>query len=225
MAQVMQEEVEIKQEPPQDIPKDSQSAPPASDSDFDYTQDLNELQGIGKELQDIEASVENNFADFIVDLISNDPTFEDLFFSDRKTFFKKVIDEQNKFVQSLVEPRVKKAQELESNIKSKQELQTIDSIKKDFQKRHPDVDIKELIVFFTNELPPKVQEEIKAQPIEQFFDIIYAIYQQMTNPQASQPQEPQKPPAPENLPSQANGVAIASDEANTNGYDLPMNRY
>lgn len=190
-------------------------------SEYDTTQEQGQLEALQKELQDIEASVENDFAEHISALIDNDSVLEELFFSDRVTFFKKIIEEQNKFVSALVEPRVAKAKELQDTIAGKSELANIEAIKQDFQSRHPEVDIKELIAFFANELPPRVQEEIKSQPIEAFFDLVYEIYAAQNAPQEEAP--PEEAP-PEDLPAQAQGVAVDSQQSDTNSGALPMNR-
>ncbi|AQQ59380.1 hypothetical protein XJ32_03940 [Helicobacter bilis] len=189
-------------------------------SEYDTTQEQGQLEAIQKELQDIEASVENDFAEHISALIDNDSVLEELFFSDRVTFFKKVIEEQNKFVSALVEPRAAKAKELQDTIAGKSEMANIEAIKQDFQSRHPEVDIKELIAFFANELPPRVQEEIKSQPIEAFFDLVYEIYAAQNAPQ----EEVQEESLPEDLPAQAQGVAVDSQQSDTNSGALPMNR-
>lgn len=189
-------------------------------SEYDTTQEQGQLEAIQKELQDIEASVENDFAEHISALIDNDSVLEELFFSDRVTFFKKVIEEQNKFVSALVEPRAAKAKELQDTIAGKSEMANIEAIKQDFQSRHPEVDIKELIAFFANELPPRVQEEIKSQPIEAFFDLVYEIYAAQNAPQ----EEVQEESPPEDLPAQAQGVAVDSQQSDTNSGALPMNR-
>lgn len=186
---------------------------------YDTTQEQGQLEAIQKELQDIEASVENDFAEHISTLIDNDSVLEELFFSDRVTFFKKVIEEQNKFVNALVGPRVAKAKELQDTIAGKSELANIEAIKQDFQSRHPEVNIKELIAFFANELPPRVQEEIKSQPIEAFFDLVYEIYAAQNAEEAPSEESP-----PEDLPAQAQGVAVDSQQSDTNSGALPMNR-
>lgn len=183
-------------------------------NEYDTTQEQGQLEAIQKELQDIEASVENDFAEHISALIDNDSVLEELFFSDRVTFFKKVIEEQNKFVNALVEPRVAKVKELQDTIAGKSELANIEAIKQDFQSRHPEVNIKELIAFFANELPQRVQEEIKSQPIEAFFDLVYEIYAAQNAEEAP----------PEDLPAQAQGVAVDSQQSDTNSGALPMNR-
>ena len=189
-------------------------------SEYDTTQEQGQLEAIQKELKDIETSVENDFAEHISALIDNDSVLEELFFSDRVTFFKKVFEEQNKFVSALVEPRVAKAKELQDTIAGKSEMANIEAIKQDFQSRHPEVDIKELIAFFANELPPRVQEEIKSQPIEAFFDLVYEIYAAQNAPQ----EEAQEESPPEDLPAQAQGVAVDSQQSDTNSGALPMNR-
>lgn len=188
-------------------------------NEYDTTQEQGQLEAIQKELQDIEASVENDFAEHISALIDNDSVLEELFFSDRVTFFKKVIEEQNKFVNALVEPRVAKVKELQDTIAGKSELANIEAIKQDFQSRHPEVNIKELIVFFANELPQRVQEEIKSQPIEAFFDLVYEIYAAQNAEEAPPEESP-----PEDLPAQAQGVAVDSQQSDTNSGALPMNR-
>ena len=199
---------------------EEQLPPQEPTSEYDTTQEQGQLEAIQKELQDIEASVENDFAEHISALIDNDSVLEELFFSDRVTFFKKVIEEQNKFVSALVEPRVAKAKELQDTITGKSEMANIEAIKQDFQSRHPEVDIKELIAFFANELPPRVQEEIKSQPIEAFFDLVYEIYAAQNAPQ----EEAQEEAPPEDLPAQAQGVAVDSQQSDTNSGALPMNR-
>jgi hypothetical protein len=199
---------------------EEQLPPQEPTSEYDTTQEQGQLEAIQKELQDIEASVENDFAEHISTLIDNDSVLEELFFSDRVTFFKKVIEEQNKFVSALVEPRVAKAKELQDTIAGKSEMANIEAIKQDFQSRHPEVDIKELIAFFANELPPRVQEEIKSQPIESFFDLVYEIYAAQNAPQ----EEAQEEAPPEDLPAQAQGVAVDSQQSDTNSGALPMNR-
>lgn len=188
-------------------------------NEYDTTQEQGQLEAIQKELQDIEASVENDFAEHISALIDNDSVLEELFFSDRVTFFKKVIEEQNKFVNALVEPRVAKVKELQDTIAGKSELANIEAIKQDFQSRHPEVNIKELIAFFVNELPQRVQEEIKSQPIEAFFDLVYEIYAAQNAEEAPPEESP-----PEDLPAQAQGVAVDSQQSDTNSGALPMNR-
>ncbi|TLE07368.1 hypothetical protein [Helicobacter bilis] len=188
-------------------------------NEYDTTQEQGQLEAIQKELQDIEASVENDFAEHISALIDNDSVLEELFFSDRVTFFKKVIEEQNKFVNALVEPRVAKVKELQDTIAGKSELANIEAIKQDFQSRHPEVNIKELIAFFANELPQRVQEEIKSQPIEAFFDLVYEIYAAQNAEEAPPEESP-----PEDLPAQAQGVAVDSQQSDTNSGALPMNR-
>lgn len=190
--------------------------PQEQTSEFDTTQDVAELDGIQKELSDIEASLESNFAKYISDMIDNDSNFEELFFSDREAFFKKVIDLQNKFVSELVEPRMARANELQNTIQGKNELANIEAIKQDFMARHPDVDIQELIRFFAEDLSPRVQSQIKEQPMENFFDIVFEIYSQQMQPQGQGQEE---------LPQQAQGVAVSSEDAESNSSQLQMNRY
>lgn len=221
-AQDLPPEVAPSEQPPIESP-----APTAENlSPYDTTAEQAEMDGINKELQDIEASVENDFISYISDLIDNDSVFEELFFSDRKAFFKKVIEEQNNFVSSLIEPRAQRMNELQGQIAQKTELGNLEAIKQNFQAQHPDVDVKELIRFFTEDLSPKVQEQIKEQPIEQFFNIVYEIMKAQTA-QAQAMQNTQQNPTQEtptqDLPAQAQGVAVDSEQANSSAF-LPMNR-
>lgn len=188
-------------------------------SEFDTSKDIEELQGLQKELADIEASVESDFAKYISEVTNNDASFEEMFFSDREAFFKRVIEEQNKFVQNLVEPRLQRANELQTNIQGKNELANIENIKQKFQSEHPDVDVGELIKFFVEELPAKVQEQIKVQPIEEFFNIVYELYSQ----QYQEPQEEEQ--IQEELPEQTQGVPVSSEDSQSNSAYLQMNRY
>ena len=180
---------------------------------FNIEEDKKAFEAIQKELQDIEKSIESDFVTFISDKIDNDPALEELFFSNRKEFFTKIIDEQNKYVKELVTPKINKLQELDTIIQNKQELGNLEAIKQQFQAQHPEVNIQELILFFTQDLPPKIQEEIKAQPIEDFFNIVYELFKQGQEAQAQD----------QKLPAQTQGVPVSNDALNTT-QDLPMNR-
>lgn len=184
----------------------------AQQNPYDTTGDIQQLEAIHKELSDIEASIENDFAEHISEILDQDQVFEELFFSDRVTFFKKVLEEQNRYVEAILQPRMQKAQELSDSITQKNELGFLESIKQDFMQRNPDVDIQALIMFYMEDLPPRVQEEIQKAPKEQFFDIVYDIYQK------SQPQ-----PREEALPAQSEGVGVSSEQADID-HNMQMTR-
>lgn len=80
------EELQSQQYPPQ-TQQDMQTQPMQTESS---PYDTNaELEGINKELSDIEASVENDFATYISDLIDNDSVFEEFFLVIESHFLKK----------------------------------------------------------------------------------------------------------------------------------------
>ena len=58
---------------------------------FSIEEETQAFEAIQKELQDIEKSIESDFAAFISDMVDNDPALEELFFSNRKDFLKKLL--------------------------------------------------------------------------------------------------------------------------------------
>lgn len=211
-------EVEVEQAP-QETPQGQQDNPLSA---YDTTDDYAQLEGLGKELQDIEASLENNFAQIAKEAVDNDVTLEDLFHTDRLLFFKKILELQNAFAESEIMPRVEKAKQLGNDIAAKEELGSIEAAKQEFLASHPDVNLQEMLSFFLNEVPPKIQQQVRELPQNEFFNVVYELYSQAMQPQEPPQNEP--PPPQDNLPAQAQGVAVSSEEANSNSGYLPMNR-
>lgn len=220
----MEEELQAQEQ--MSVAQNNPIEPQTELSPYDTQGDIAELEGLQKELSDIEASIEHDFATHIANMVDNDSVLEELFFSDRITFFKKVIEEQNNFTKALIEPRMQRAQELGQQIAGKQEMGKIDAAREAFQAAHPDVDIQELVVFFTQEVPPKAQEEIKALPIEEFFEAIYQLYMQAQGaiPQEQAQEAQEALPQQEELPAQASGVPVSSEDADSATMKLPMYR-
>lgn len=204
--------------PPQESAQENQGPV----NEYDITPEADEVNAIQKELQDIEASIEGDFAKYITAKVNEEPDLEERFFSDREGFFREVIGEQNEFVKNLLEPRVARLNELNETMNAKAQMGKIDAIAKKFQAEHPDVNLQELIVFFTHDLPLRIQEQIKEQPQEQFFDLVYQIY--AAHMQQMQPPPPEEPAEPE-LPKQAQGVPVSNDQAANNANMLPLDRY
>ena len=56
---------------------------------FSIEEETQAFEAIQKELQDIEKSIESDFAAFISDMVDNDPALEELFFQIEKNFLQK----------------------------------------------------------------------------------------------------------------------------------------
>lgn len=194
------------------MPEENQVSP------FDTSAEENELKALQDELAQIEAGLENNFADYMVE--NTDATLEELFFENKKEFYLTVQRMQNDFTKNQLESKLQRSDELKGSINQKKALGGIDEAMQVFQSKYPEADVDELMRFYAEEVPPKIQADFEALPPEQFFEELYLLYlgmQQDNAPQQAQPQQ-------EQLPRQIGGVPNGASEENTNNSNLPFER-
>lgn len=193
-------------------------SPEGQVSPFDTRAEESELAALEQEIKQSEASLENDFATFASENLSE--ADEELFFNDKAGFIKKILALQNEFLQSRYQSKVNRAGELKDSIKTKKAQASIEEAEKAFLAKYPDADINAMIAFYEEELGPRYKKELDKLPPEQFFEVLYQIYTQRIAGQKSEPEEE----SPEQLPKNIKGNNADVEQSNFNDEELPMNR-
>ncbi len=184
---------------------------------FDTSAEESELQALQAEITQAQASLEGDFAKYWAE--NNDtPETDELYFEDKEAFIKKVLQDQNAYLDEGLRPKMQRANELGADISQKQQFGAIDSAVKAFKEKHPDVDENELMKFFNEQIPPEVQAQLQQLPPEQFFEELLALYNGVTGGAGEQAQ------GEEQLPQQINGVASSEGVANGASGENPFER-
>ncbi|MFQ6341361.1 Coiled-coil domain-containing protein [Campylobacter sp. VTCC 70190] len=182
------------------------------DTKTENSSDESKLAALEEELKQAEASLENDFAEYASQAMSEE--LEELFFEDKKAFIEAILKMQNEFLQTNYNPKLEEAAKLRKGIANKNALASIDSAKEEFLKNNPEADINALMEFYDQELGIKYKKELdKLEPLE-FFSVLYEIYKQR-NHLATQNDA---------LPRNPNAQNIDADNASFSNDDLPMNR-
>lgn len=182
-------------------------------NEFDTSAEQKELDAINAELEQLNALWESNFSEHFA--ANKSPELDELYFENPKAFADEFQKMQNAFYDEQIGSKRTRAGELQSSIKQKQEFGVIDGAMKEFQSKHPDVNVKELVRFFNEELPPRKVAELEALPPQEFFEAIYSLYQSQMN--GDEPKKEKK------LPQQLSGVP-SSDAGSARGSELPFSR-
>ncbi|NDJ26365.1 Coiled-coil domain-containing protein [Campylobacter sp. MIT 19-121] len=201
--------------PPQDEPAQNEPTPPQSE--FDTSADEAELNATLAELDQARASLESSFAKHMAQ--STDAELETLFFENKEAFYQKVLEAQNAFLEQNIAPKAQKAEALEASIGQKKAMGQIEAAQNAFLQNHPEADMSVLMDFFSNDLPPKVMNELENLPPEEFFEALYEIYTLYTNPNQTASNTEEK------LPQKIAGSPINSnDQSPSSNTELPFNR-
>lgn len=180
------------------------------------------LEALQSELQQSLLSLEQNFAKKCAEIVNNDSALDELYFEDKEAFFTKILELQNQYIEQEIAPKENAIKEAESEQRFNNELNKLESAKQEFQSRNPNVNVDELLQFYTT-LPAEIQAELEKTPSEAIFDTLLQIKQQMqgeAEPQGAQDSAEQG----EDLPKQVNG-APAQVSATQSDSDLPTQRY
>lgn len=197
---------EVNQTPPsEEIPQDTQS---------EVLSEEDELSAIEAELEQARASIEKDFAAYMAN--KTDEQMEELFFENKIAFYEAILQEQNAFLQSTIEPKMQRAQALRGDIAQKKQFQALEQAKEAFLQNHPDADIESLMQFYLNDLPPRVAKELEALfPSLEFFERVFELMN------ASNPSEETQE---EKLPQQIQGQGVSA-EASPSNESLPFERF
>lgn len=181
-------------------------------NEFDTSGEQTELDALNAELEQARANVESNFSEYFAQNAT--PEIEELFFEDKKAFADEFQKMQNVFFDEQIGQKQARADELGNSITQKQQFSVIDSAMKKFQAAHPDVNVDELFRFMQEDLPPRKVSELENLPPEQFFDALYALYQQMMGEGQAEK---------EKLPQQLRGVPSNNTQSGS-ANELPTQR-
>lgn len=180
-----------------------------------YATDKDEaaLAALDEEIKQASQSLEADFAKFAASKI--DEKSEELFFENKEEFFKQVCQWQNEFLQNL-RAKQGEAENLRQTIGMKKNFSQIQKAQEEFQKNHPDVNLDELMEFYTNDLSPRVKTELDKLEPNAFFNALFEEFKK-----AKGEGEPQK--ETKSLPQRLEG---ANTDLNAqNGEDSTFNRY
>lgn len=199
-----EEELQAQENAPQEASPPQEQAPQSKQE---------QLQALQSELNQVIESIEGDFAKKCVQY-TQDPDIEELFFSDREAFFKKILEYQNEVFTQEIDQRQEKIQNLQGEISLENRLEEIEKAKQEFSAQNPQVDTDELLAFFTT-LPEEVQKELESLPSEQIFPMLLELKNQAEGAQEESAQD---------LPKQVAGspANVSSVEPQTN---LPTQRY
>lgn len=134
-------------------------------NEFDTSAEQSELDAINAELEQLNALWENNFSEHFA--ANKTPEMDELYFENPKAFADEFQKMQNVFYDEQIGSKRARAGELENSIRQKQEFGAIDGAMKEFQAAHPDVNVNELMRFFSEEIAPKKMAELEALPPQQ----------------------------------------------------------
>lgn len=183
-------------------------------NEFDTSGEQSELDALNAELEQLRTNVEANFSEYFAQNAT--PELDELFFEDKKAFADEFQKMQNTFFDEQIGQKQARANELESSISQKQQFSVIDGAMKNFQAMHPDVNVDELFRFMQEDLSPRQVGELEALPPEQFFEALYAIYQQMMSGGGEKANK-------EKLPQQLRGVPSNNTQSGA-ASELPTQR-
>lgn len=182
-------------------------------NEFDTSNEQTELDALNAELDQARANIEGNFSEYFAQNAT--PELEELFFEDKKAFADEFQKMQNVYFDEQIGVKQARANELQGSITQKQEFGVIDGAMKNFQAAHPDVNVDELFRFMSEDLSPRKMSELESLPPEQFFEELYALYQQMNGVDAKNGKE--------KLPQQLRGVPSNNVQSGS-ASELPTQR-
>ncbi len=183
---------------------------------FDTREDELALMGIEKELAQARESIESNFAKHAAQ--NTDEKLEELFFSDKEAFYLQVLQMQNAFLEDQFGSKLKQEEELKGRISQKKAFGSIDEAANAFQQAHPEANVNELMQFYSEEVPSKIQLMLDKLDPNQFFDELYKIYQSVQGTPTQQGQAPQQ------LPRELKGAPSQAGTEGQNNSNLPFER-
>lgn len=178
---------------------------------FDTNQEEKELAGLNAELEQIQASLEQDFASYAT--ANTTAEDEELFFDNREEFYKKLLQKQNAFFEEKIGSKKTRVGELEQSIQNKKTLGAIEEAKNEFLKANPEANIQELMAFFDEDLTKRETNEMESLPPLEFFNKVYELYKQRKG-------EGDKG---EELPFKLEGAS--GNVENSSGYENPLSRY
>lgn len=187
----------------------------AVQNEFDTSSEQSELDALNAELEQARANIEGNFSEYFAQNATAE--LDELYFEDKKAFADEFQKMQNVYFEEQIGIKQARAGELQNSIAQKQQFGVIDSAMKSFQAAHPDVNVDELFRFMSEDLSPKKVAELENLPPEQFFEELYALYQQTMSGESGGEAKKEK------LPQQLRGVPSNNTQSGA-ASELPTQR-
>ncbi|GAA7266096.1 hypothetical protein ID0507_09400 [Helicobacter pylori] len=129
-----------------------------------------ELETLKREIAQAEASLEQDFIKHMVD--KTNEKVEDLFFINKPEFYRFVFTEQNNYLREKLTDKVSKAMDLSDEIQRDKDAEEIEKDKQAFSKKHPEIDINELLEFYSEEIPNRIKTQINKLDGVAFFEAV-----------------------------------------------------
>lgn len=158
-------------------------------SPFDSSVEESELAALQRELQGLEETKNADFAKYLSQNLT--PEEKELFFEDEEAFFQNILNKEEVFLREKIGDRQKRAEELEKAIAQKHSFGILEKAESEFLKRHPNVNVDEMIDFYENDLPPREKRKLDKLEPDEFFESLYGVYSQ-TNQTTSQKDLPKR---------------------------------
>lgn len=136
---------------------------------YDTGQEEYELGLLKQELAQNEASLESDFAKYVVDNLSEKQ--EMLMLDDKEAFIREVIlPMQNKFYNERITDKRQREQELETSINQKRNKKSFDDSVNAFmgESKLDNNAFNAMMDFYQNDLPPRTQKELEQLPPNEF---------------------------------------------------------
>lgn len=136
---------------------------------YDTGQEEYELGLLKQELAQNEASLESDFAKYVVDNLSEKQ--EMLMLDDKEGFIREVIlPMQNKFYNERITNKRQREQELETSINQKRSKKSFDDSVNAFigESKLDNNAFNAMMDFYQNDLPPRAQKELEQLPPNEF---------------------------------------------------------
>ncbi|ANT42945.1 hypothetical protein [Helicobacter phage PtB92G] len=171
-----------------------------------------ELETLKREIAQAEASLEQDFIKHMVE--KTNEKVEDLFFSNKPEFYRFVFTEQNNYLREKLTDKVGRAIDLSDEIQRDRENEEIEKDKEAFLKKHPNIDLNELLDFYNEEIPNRFKKQIDKLEGEAFFEAILdyfnAVIAKEEEPKNEEKEEESKLPK-EALGNGVSGVGYANN--------------
>ncbi len=168
-----------------------------------------ELETLKREIAQAEASLEQDFIKHMVD--KTNEKVEDLFFSNKPEFYRFVFTEQNNYLREKLTDKVGRALDLSDEIKRDKEDEEIEKDKEAFFRKHPNVDLNELLEFYNEEIPNRIKKQIDKLEGEAFFEAVLDYFNALNAKEEPKSEEENKLPK-EALGNGVSGVGYANNE-------------
>ena len=142
---------------------------------FDSSVEEGELASLMKELQGIEETKKADFAKYLSQNLT--PEEKELFFEDEEAFFQNILNKEEVFLREKIGDKQKRAEELEKAIAQKHSFGILEKAESEFLKRHPNVNVDEMIDFYENDLQPREKRKLDKLEPDEFFESLFSLYE------------------------------------------------